>query len=153
MSQFALPETYRFAVFNTTGITISNAPTGLPRASGRRVRYDSTGTTSYEAAEFTFLSFSQTTVGNNSYVVGSTLSNTLSDWLAVEGIFSTFASGGASGNVYLYLEASPDGGTTWPTPASANGDGGGVLLAAIGFGSTTTVSTASTTRRAYFTYP
>lgn len=153
MTQFALPETYRFAVFNQTGISISNAPTGLPRASGRRVRYDSTGVTSYEAAEFTFLSFAQASVGANSYVVGSTLSNTASDWLGIDGIFSCFASGGASGNVYLYLEASPDGGTTWPSPASANGDGGGLLLAVIGFGSTATVSTASTARRVYFTYP
>lgn len=144
---------FDFAVFNNTGITISNVPTGLPRATGRRVRYDSNGVLSYEAAEFTFLSFAATTVGANSYVVGSTLSNTLSNWLAVEGLFSCFASGNASGSVYLYLEASPDAGTTWPTPASANGFGGGTLVAVLGYGSTTTVSTASTVQRANFTYP
>lgn len=153
MSLIGLPETYRFAVFNQTGIAISNAPTGLPRATGRRVRFDSNGVLSYEAAEFTFLSFAQTSVGNNSYVVGSTLSNTASGWLVIDGVFSCFASGNASGNVYLYLEASPDAGTTWPVPASANGDGGAILIAAIGFGSTTTVSTASTARRVNFIYP
>ncbi len=153
MSLIGLPETYRFGVFNQTGIAISNAPTGLPRASGRRLRFDATGTLSYEAAEFTFLSFSQASVGNNSYVVGSTLTNTASAWLAIDGVFSCFASGNASGSVYLYLEASPDGGTTWPTPASANGPGGGFLVAIIGYGSTTTASTASTVQRYYFTYP
>jgi hypothetical protein len=117
------------------------------------VRYDSNGVLSYEAAEFAFLSFAAASIGNNSYIVGSTLSNTLSNWLAIEGIFSCFASGNASGQVFLYLEASPDAGTTWPTPASANGFGGGYLVAALGYGSTTTVSTASTVQRANFTYP
>lgn len=153
MSVVGLPETYRFAVFNQTGITLSNVPTGLPRASGRRVRYDTTGTTSYEAAEFTFLSFAATTIGNNSYVTGSTLSNTVSDWLALDGLFSCFASGNASGTVYLFLETSPDGGTTWPTPASANGFGGGFFVGQLGYGSTTTVSTASTVQRLNFSYP
>lgn len=150
MSDVALPETYRFAVFNQTGITLSNVPTGLPRVSGRRVRFDTTGTTSYEAAEFIFFSFAATTVGNNSYITGSTLSNTLSDWMAIDGLFSCFASGNASGAVYLYLEASPDGGTTWPTPASANGAGGGFFLAAIGYASTATAATASTVQRLAF---
>ena len=108
---------------------------------------------SYESAEFTFLSFSQTTVGANSYVVGSTLSNTASDWYAIEGLFSCFASNNASGNVYLFLETSPDGGTTWPTPASANGPGGGLVVATIGYGSSTTNSPASTVQRINWTYP
>ena len=153
MSLAGLPETFRLAVFNGTGIAISNAPTGLPRASGRRLRFDSTGTLSYEAAEFTFFSFAAASIGANSYITGSTLSNTASNWLALDGIFSCFASGNASGNIYLYLEASPDAGTTWPTPASANGPGGAFLVAVIGYGSTTTVSTASTTQRINFTYP
>lgn len=153
MSVFGLPETYRFAVFNQTGITISNVPTGLPRASGRRVRLDTNGQYSYESNEFTFLSFAATTVGANSYVTGSTLSNTASDWYGIDGLFSCFASGNASGNVYLFLEASPDGGTTWPTPASANGPGGGLLVAVIGYGSSTTNSTVSTTQRIFWTYP
>lgn len=153
MSLIGLPDTFRFAVFNGTGIAISNAPTGLPRASGRRVRYDSTGTLSYEDAQFTFFSFAAASIGNNSYIAGSTLSNTLSNWLGLDGLFSCFASGNASGNVYLYLEPSPDGGTTWPTPASANGPGGGILVAVIGYGSTTTASTASTVQRIAFTYP
>jgi hypothetical protein len=153
MSLIGLPDTYRFAVFNATGITISNVPTGLPRATGRRVRYDSNGVLSYEAAEFAFFSFAATTIAANSYVVGSTLSNTLSTWLAIEGLFSCFASGNASGTVYLYLEASPDAGTTWPTPASANGPGGALLVAALGYGSTTTVSTASTVQRQNWMVP
>lgn len=153
MSLIGLPDTFRLAVFNNTGIAISNAPTGLPRATGRRVRYDANGVLSYETAEFAFFSFAAASIGNNSYIAGSTLSNTLSNYLAIEGIFSCFASGNASGQVFLFLEASPDAGTTWPTPASANGFGGGYLLATLGYGSTTTVSTASTVQRANFTYP
>jgi len=153
MSLLGLPDTFRLGCFNNTGIAISNVPTGLPRATGRRVRYDANGVLSYEAAEFNFFSFAATSIGSNSYIAGSTLCNTASAWLAIEGLFSCFASGNASGQVFLFLEASPDGGTTWPTPASANGFGGGYLLAALGYGSTTTVSTASTVQRANFTYP
>lgn len=150
MSQIGLPADWRFACFNQTGIAISNAPTGLPRISGKRVRFDATGTLSYEASETTFLSFAQTSVGNNSYVVGSTFSNAVSTWLGGEFLASCFASGNASGNVNFYLEVSPDGGTTWPTPASANGAGGAILIAVIGWASTTTASTASTVQRIAF---
>lgn len=146
MSTIGLPETYRFAVFNQTGITVSDAPVGRPSVSGRRVRFDSNGSLSYEAAVFTFFSMTST-MGANAYVTGSTLSNTVSTWLSLEGIFSAFASGNASGNLVLYLEESPDGGSTWPVAASANGQGGGIIVAVVGYGSVANVaSTASTTR-------
>ena len=145
MSMIALPETFRFSVFNSVGSSIPSA--FQPSVSGRRVRFDSTGTTSYEAAAFTFLSLGTTlSIGQNSYVTGSTFSNTASGWLGGEFLFSAFASGNASGNITLYMEMSPDGGTTWPSPASANGVGGGIVVAVIGYASTTTASTASTTR-------
>lgn len=145
MSQIGLPETFRFACFNSVGSAI---PSNFsPTVSGRRVRFDSTGALSFEAASFTFLSFGATTsIGNNSYVTGSTFSNTASGWLGGDFLFSCFASGNASGNLTLYMEISPDGGTTWPSPASANGAGGGIVVAVAGFASTTTASTASTTR-------
>jgi len=156
VSLLGLPETWRTAIFNATGVAIGSG--SLPTFAGRRLRYDSLGVLSYEAASFNFFSYAAsgigtTSLGNNSYVTGSTLSNTLSGWLAIDGLFSGFASGNASGSLYLYLEASPDGGTTWPTPASANGPGGGLLIGVIGYGSTTTVSTASTTQRIYVTFP
>jgi hypothetical protein len=89
-------------------------------------------------------------IGNNSYVVGSTFSNTASGWLGGDFHLSCFASGNASGNISLYLEISPDAGTTWPTPVSANGGGGGILKIFAAYGSTTTASTASTTQRIAF---
>lgn len=126
-------------------------PTGLPRLSGRRVRFDSTGLLSYETAQVTFFSFAATSIGNGSYIAGSTFSNTLSAWGGGEFLFSAFASGGASGELTLYLEVSPDGGTTWPTPASAAGPGGGILVAAMGFFNIANVaSTASTVQRIGF---
>lgn len=149
MSMQGLPETFRFCFYNTTGITISDVPVGLPTISGRRVRLDSSGALSYEAAVFTFFSTTGT-IANNGYATGSTLSNTASGWLGGEFLVSVFASGNASGSVTVFLEASPDGGTTWPVAASANGAGGGAIVAVIGFGSTTTASTASTTRRVLF---
>ena len=87
-----------------------------------------------------------TSLANNGYLTGPTWSNTASGYLGGDFQFSAFASGGASGAINLYLEVSPDGGTTWPSPASANGQGGGTLIATAGFASTTTASTASTTR-------
>lgn len=130
---------------NQTGIAIASGT--QPSVSGRRARFDSTGALSNEGAATTFLSFGGTvSIGNNSYVTGSTFSNTASGWLGGEFNFSGFASGNASGNLVLFLETSPDAGTTWPSPASANGAGGGMVIAVLGFASTTTASTASTTR-------
>ena len=149
MSLIGLPETFRFAVYNATSITISDAPVGRPTISGRRVRFDASGALSYETAAFTFFSMTST-LGNNTYMTGSTLSNTLSGWLGGEFHASVFASGNASGTFSVFLEVSPDAGVTWPSPTSANGAGGGLLIAAIGFASTTTASTASTTRVTYF---
>lgn len=147
MSLIALPETFRFAVFNQTGVAISNAPVGLPTVTGRRMRLDTNGFPSYEATAFSFFGSGGTaSIANNGYMTGSTWSNTASGYLGGEFHFSAFASGGASGTLALYFEVSPDGGTTWPSPASANGAGGGMLLTAITFASTTTASTASTTR-------
>lgn len=151
MSQIGLPETYRFAVYNGTAIAISNSPIGIPTISGRRVRFDSTGTLSYESVTTTFLSINQASLGSTSYAVGSTFSNTASGWLGGDFLASAFASGNASGNLIFYLEESPDGGTTWPSPASANGAGGGLVVAVIGYGSVANVaSTASTTRTQNF---
>ena len=62
-------------------------------------------------------------IGSASYVTGSTFSNTASLWLFGDFLFSAFGSGNASGNLNVYLEISPDGGTTWPSPVSANGAG------------------------------
>ena len=153
MSQIGLPETWRVCIFNQTGITVSNKSGGSetpPTVSGRRVRFDSTGTLSFEAASFTFFSVTSLSnnnnIGNNSYVVGSTWSNTVSGWLGGEFSISVGTLSNASGNVTVYLETSVDGGTTWPSPASANGAGGGIILAVVGFASTATASTASTTR-------
>ena len=148
MSLIALPTTWRFAVFNGMQSSISTAPVGMPTVNGVRVRFDSAGSAIFDT-NTTFFSTAQASIGANSYVVGPTFSN-VSGWLGLDGLFSAFASGGLSGTLQLYLEGSTDGGTTWPTPASANGAGGGFLIAGIGFGSTTTNTTASTTRRIGF---
>ena len=154
MSQLGLPQDWRFAIFNQTGITVSNAPNSGPTVVGRRVRFDSTGTLSYEAAHVSFFSISSLSgganIGNNSYVTGSNFSNTVSTWLGGEFVFSAGTVSNASGNITLYLEFSTDGGVTWPSPASANGAGGGMVIAVLGFASTTTASTASTNRNVVF---
>ena len=148
-----------FGIFNQTGATISNGPAAQPgpTVSGRRVRFDSTGTLSFEATSMVFFSLTSLSgtgaavnIGANSYRTGSTFSNTASGWLGGEFSISTFGPSAASGNVVVYLETSVDGGTTWPSPASANGAGGGIIVAVIGFASTTTASTASTIRTVAF---
>ncbi len=154
MSLLGLPQDFRFAIFNTTGITVSNFPNSAPMVTGRRVRFDSTGTLSYEATTTSFFSPASLSggvnIGNNSYITGSVFSNTVSTWLGGEFLFSAGTVSNASGNLVLYLEFSPDGGTTWPSPASANGAGGGMVVAVLGFASTTTISTASTNRNVIF---
>ena len=148
MSEIGLGADFRFAVLNSTGITISTAPVGLPTVIGRLARLDPNGNLSYGAAGTLFFS-ATATIANNGYLTGSAQSNT-SLFLAGDFLFSAFVSGNASGNLNLYLEISPDNGVTWPSPASANGTGGGFLVATLGFNSTTTASTASTTRAVNF---
>lgn len=141
-----------FGIFNQTGATVSQGPAAQPgpTISGRRVRFDSTGTLSYEAASFVFFSITSLSgnvnIGANSYRTGSTMSNTASGWLGGEFSISSFGPSAASGNIVVYLETSVDGGTTWPSPASANGAGGGQIVAVVAYASTTTASTASTVR-------
>ena len=152
MSLLGFPETFRFAVFNGMNSSISDAPIGLPTVTGRRVRFDTNGALSYEAAAFSFFGPGATTsLAANGYLTGTTWSNTASAWLGGDFNLSAFASGNLSGTVALYLEASPDGGTTWPSPVSGNGAGGGMLVATIDFASTTSAATASTTRIVNFT--
>ena len=152
MSLIGLPETWRFSIWNNLGSAISNAPVGLPTVTGRRVRFDANGALSYEAAVFSFFGpGAAASLANNGFLTGPTWSNTASLYLTGDFQFSAFASGGLSGTLALYLEISPDGGTTWPTPTSANALGGGQLLVGMGFASTTTNSTASTTQRIDFT--
>ena len=155
MSQGALGAASRFGIYNTTGITISNGPSGFPTIVGMRARFDTTGALSYENGGVSFTVFYSnvagvSVIGAASYVTGSAFSNTASLWLFGDFLFSAFASGNASGNLNVYLEISPDGGTTWPSPFSANGLGGGVLIATLAFASTTTASTASTIRSTTF---
>jgi hypothetical protein len=146
MSLLGLPNTWRFACFDATGIAIS---AGFPTVVGVRMRFDGAGSALFDASTSFFGAAGAASIANNSYVTGSTWSNT-SGWLGGEFLLSVFASGGASGTVGLYLEMSPDGGVTWPTPVSANGPGGALLIAQATFASTTTASTASTTQRIAF---
>ena len=154
MSTLGLAQDYRFALFNQTVITISNFPNSGPTVVGRRVRFDTNGSLSYETAHVSFFSISSLSgganIGSNSYVPGSSFSNTASMWLGGEFVFSAGTVSNASGNLTLYLEFSTDGGSTWPIPASANGAGGGMVIAVLGFASTTTASTASTNRNVIF---
>lgn len=146
MSLVALPNTFRFAVFNQTGSSISDAPVGLPTVVGQLVRFDTAGSAVFGSLGVSFFGpGGAASLANNGYLTGPTFSNA-SGWLGGDFQFSAFASGNASGPLSLFLEASPDSGTTWPVAASANGPGGGLIVAAIGFASTTTASTASTTR-------
>lgn len=148
MSIFALPPFFRFALFNQVGSAISNFPVGMPTVDGVLVHFDTTGSAMFNSL-VTFFSTAQASIGNNSYVAGSTFSNT-SGWMTGDFVVSVFASGNASGSVTIFLETSLSG-TSWPSPASANGFGGGIVVVAVGFASTTTASTASTTRIVNFT--
>jgi len=99
---------------------------------------------------FSITSLSGGNIGANSYRTGSTFSNTASAWLGGEFSLSSFGPSAASGNIVVYLETSVAGGTTWPSPASGFGAGGGIIVAVLGFASTTTASTASTARTVAF---
>jgi hypothetical protein len=149
MSLLALAQNFRFGIYNGLGISISNAPNGLPTVTGTRMRFDGTGSAVFDTSTSFFGPGTAASLGSTSYLIGPAWSN-ISGWLGGEFLMSAFGSGGASGTLALYLELSPDGGTTWPTPVSANGPGGALLITMATFASTTTASTASTIQRVQF---
>jgi hypothetical protein len=151
MSFLALPQDYRFAILNLAGpgnassFTLSGAGVFAPTIVGRRMRFDTNGLPAYESSTTTFFSLTQTGLSTGSYFAGSQFSNFSSLWLGGEFLISTGCAGSnASGSLIFFIETSPDGGTTWPTPASGGGSsitlpGGATVVAAIGFGSTASV--------------
>lgn len=126
----ALPQNYRFVVLNGSGVSIANAGDATVKA--RRFKLDNQGALVYEGSEGSAYS-NAGSISNNSYDVGTTLSNATGLYLGGDFLFSVvIGSGSPSGRVDLILERSTDGGTTWDTHAEAE------VVASIAFTSTGT---------------
>ena len=126
MSSAGLPEDYRYVVFNDSSVDLH--PGGaLVIAKG--AKFDSNGALSYlTEAGFTL----NASLADGSYaVLGSAVDNGTDLALGVDGWFgASTANGSPAGTVELYLQRSPDDGTTWPD------DGKGTLLSTLTFDAT-----------------
>ena len=121
MSAAGLPRTYKFVLYNDTGVTIA---TGDVDISIRQAKYDSDGALSYAASAATRTNAG--TIATNAYsAIGSNFDNSSDLYLGFDGTLSAVTTG--SGDVSLWLAGSPDGGTTFPD------NGEGILLAVINF--------------------
>lgn len=131
MSQIGLPETWRFVVKNETGQNLSG---GDVRVTAIRTKLDNVGALEFEASQARLFSMTSA-LADGGFEVGSTQSNIVDKFLGGDFLMEAFASGGASGDITLYFQNSPDDGTTFPT------DGAGDIVQVINFVSTEASST------------
>lgn len=124
----ALGHTYRWQVYNGTGVTVTTT------LKARQGKYGSDGAFAW-AAESTPIS--AVGVSTLSYSNSSPIDNSADKYTQAEVTLSaTPASAPAAGTTLaLYLQRSTDGGTTWPE------NGAGALVAAITFAAATTTRT------------
>lgn len=100
-----LPRNYRVSAYNDSGASVDVTVTA------RRWKLDSNGAVVYESSEATLLSV--TGVADTTRATGTAQDNTTDGWIGFDGIAKV--DGGSSGVVTILLEASTDGGTSWPT--------------------------------------
>ena len=107
-----LPHTYRFTIYNSTGVSIATA--GAKVYARRRKIASADGQLSFESAETTAYS-NAGSVATASYDVGATISNATDKYLSGDFVFEVVTTGSPLGDVYLHLERATDGGSThWP---------------------------------------
>lgn len=125
-----LGHTYRYQVYNGTGVSVTVTVTD------RKWKFGTDGSLT-DATEAT--QFSGVSVSTVSYSNGSTVDNSSVKYLGAS-ILATFAPGAsATGTVTLYLQRSTDAGTTWP------GDGLGEFVGAHTFAASSTSITKNMT--------
>lgn len=109
-------KTFRFVVDNRTGVALAS---GGVVVKYRRWKFDSSGVLTYEASE------QSATIGaslaSNTTATGSTITNDASGefYLGMDLRFEyTGLASSGSGSVFVYLQVSTDGGTTWADTTS-----------------------------------
>ena len=112
-----LGPTYRFAVENRTGQTISTAGGVVLRI--RPWKISSAGEIFFDSSFSTILNLSfvplggATSVGNLGYLYSNIIDNLANAYIGAEVELTVTAPASSNGNVILYLERSVDGGATW----------------------------------------
>lgn len=97
-----LGHTYRYQVYNGTGVSVT--------VTLKARSYQGEGSGRTDAAEVTHISAAATAAG--AYANGSTQSATKDTGAHITFTFAPASS--ATGRVQVYLQTSTDGGTTWP---------------------------------------
>lgn len=121
-----LGHTYRYQVFDNAGVNVTAVVKERPFkfASGAKVDGD-------EIAHSINGGFAFATA---TYAQGPTTDNSTTKWLGADLTWTATPSATSTGTVALYLQRSPDGGTTWPAA------GKGEWLSTITFAGTAAVT-------------
>lgn len=124
----ALGNYWRFQVKNTTGGASSATASTIK---GERWKPGTAGEADYEGSEQTF--FSNGSISSGGYANGTAYDNdTSAGYYGLAGLI-TIVNGSSAGYYEVYIQQSPDGGTTWPD------NGAGELVDTIYAGASTTV--------------
>lgn len=107
-----LPESYRFRIYNSTGVTLAAASAKV--YARRRKISGMDGSLQYESAEASVYS-NAGTVATATYDTGATVSNATDKYLSGDFVFEVTTTGSPAGDCFCYLERSTDTGSThWP---------------------------------------
>lgn len=113
-----LPHYYKLHVLNNSGQTLdfsTNSANEKAKATIRRWKFDSTGAITWEGSEGTLVT-AATDLADGASEEGSNIDNSSDKYLGGEGYFRVETdNASAAGDVSLMLEASTDGGTTFPS--------------------------------------
>lgn len=122
-----LPNYYRFQLKNTTAGTSSATASTVKM---RRVKPATDGSADYEGSEQSALSGGS--IASGGYANGSGYDNDVSAGYLGADLFITVVNGTSAGYYELRMQASTDGGTTWPD----NGKGEAVWVGYVGASAT-----------------
>lgn len=124
MSGLGLAPTYRWTVLNACGQTLA---ANAAKVHQRRSKLNSQNVLTYESAVDS-VTINTGTLATATYAsLATPESNTTDLYLGGDFLFEVTAPASANGNVSLYYDLSPDGGTSWPT------NGLGALVAVLNF--------------------
>ena len=106
-----LGRNYRFAVTNSTGVTVGAT------VQARRFKFATDGSLSFEATETEV--FNDASILTTATDVGSAIDNSTDKYMGGDFELVVTPSASASGTVALYIQHSTDGGTTWDSAPHA----------------------------------
>ena len=117
-----LPEDFKFHIYNDTGVTIefsTDGPNNTFTIKSRGWKYGTDGAVTYDTSENTWFADPTADLATATGLeAASAVDNGTDLWVGAHCIASLVTDAATDGNLEIYMEASTDGGTTYPSDAA-----------------------------------